>query len=164
MSPDEPYIDETADVSPDASIGDGTQIWNWTKIREGARIGRGCNIGQGVYVDAGVTIGDGCKIQNGAFIYRGVSIADQVFIGPGVVFTNDLFPRSWRPDWEVIATKVESGVSIGANATIVCGVVLGADCMVGAGSVVSKDVPPRALVIGVPARIKSYVEDVRPSE
>lgn len=151
------FVHETAEVHKDAVAGDGTTIWNWTKVREGARIGRGCNIGIGVYIDTDVTIGDGCKIQNGALIYRGVSVGNQVFIGPHVTFTNDLYPRANNAEWDLVSTEIRDGASIGANATIVCGALLGEHCMVAAGAVVTKDVPTHALVMGQPARIVDYV-------
>lgn len=151
------FIHDSAEVHSTAVVGDGTNIWNWTKVREGARIGGGCNIGIGVYVDTEVTIGDGCKIQNGALIYRGVSVGDNVFIGPHATFTNDLYPRAHNADWRLVPTEVHDGASIGANATIVCGTTLGKHCMVAAGAVVTKDVPAHALVMGHPARIVDYL-------
>ena len=150
--PEPAYIDPTADVSPDSSLGKGCEVWKWTTIRERACIGDGVSIGQFCYIDHGVTIGKRCKIQNGVNIYHGVVIGDEVFIGPAVTFTNDLHPRAVG-DWEVVPTTVEDGVSIGANATIVCGVQVGEGAVVGAGSVVINDVPAGTLVVGNPARI-----------
>lgn len=155
------YIDPTAEVSPTAQVGARTKVWNWSKIREGARIGDDCVIGQGVYIDAQVEIGHRCKLQNGVSVYRGVTLEDDVFVGPAACFTNDLFPRAWRRNWKVVPTVIRNGASIGANATIVCGVVLGEDCMVAAGAVVVQDVPARALVMGVPATICGTVDDRR---
>jgi acetyltransferase-like isoleucine patch superfamily enzyme len=164
-------IHPTADVSKAAEVGDGTQIWHEAQVREGARIGRYCRIGKGVYVDVNVRIGDNCKLQNRVSVYQGVAIGDRVFLGPHVCFTNDLFPRAARtdwekhgladraPKWEVVATRVEDGATIGANATILCGITIGASSMVGAGAVVTKDVPPYALVYGNPAKIQGYVCD-----
>lgn len=144
-------IHPTADVDPDAAVGARTSIWNWTKVREGATVGQDCSIGQHGYVDTNVVIGDRCKIQNAVNMYDGLSIGSDVFIGPAVTFTNDLHPRALG-DWEITRTLIEDGASIGANATIVCGVTLGTGCMVGAGAVVIHDVAPGVLVVGNPAR------------
>ena len=108
-------------------------------------------------IDIGVTIGDRVKVQNGVSIYRGVTLEDDTFVGPHAAFTNDMTPRSFADDWEIVATRVRRGAAIGANATIVCGVTLGPYCMVGAGSTVTHDVPPHALVVGSPARVVSYI-------
>ena len=143
-------IHPTADVDQRAVIGAGSTIWNWTKVREGASIGSGVSVGQHVYVDTNVRIGDRCKIQNTVNIFDGVVIGSDVFIGPAATFTNDRHPRA-AGDWQITRTVVEDGASIGANATIVCGVTLGVGCMVGAGAVVTKDVPPGVLVVGNPA-------------
>ncbi len=151
------FIHATADVSPEASIGAGTKIWNNVQIREKATIGRDCIVGKSVYIDHTVVIGDRVKIQNGVSIYHGVTIEDDVFLGPHVTFTNDLFPRAFDPDWHVVPTRVRKGASIGANVTIVCGTELGSYCMIGAGAVVTKDVPPHALVLGNPGRIAGFV-------
>ena len=155
------FIHATADVDGRASVGDGTSIWNWTKVREGASIGAGCRIGQGVYIDAEVRLGDGCKVQNGVSIFRGVTLGDHVFVGPAATFTNDRVPRATTADgeWDVVPTVVEDLASIGANATIVCGIRLGRACMVGAGAVVIRDVPANALVVGNPARVIGWVDD-----
>jgi len=150
-------IHGTADVSPDASIGRGTVVWHWAQIREGAKVGRDCRIGKDVYIDADVIIGNDCKIQNFAAIYRGVVIGDRVFIGPHVCFTNDLYPRAASRDWKVVSTGVEDGASIGANATILCGIKIGGNAMVAAGAVVTADVPPHGLVAGVPAKLIGWV-------
>src|SRR5213594_1497661 len=150
-------VHPTAEVSADAVIGEGTSIWHCAQIREGARIGRHCNIGKDVYIDADVVVGDDCKIQNFATLYRGVTLGERVFVGPHACFTNDLYPRAVSPDWKVVPTKVEDGASIGANATILCGITIGRNAMVAAGAVVSKDVPPHGLVAGVPARLIGWV-------
>ena len=152
-------IHPTAEVSADASVGDGTSIWHWVQVREGARIGRRCTIGKDVYIDAAVVVGDECKIQNFATLYRGVTIGDRVFIGPHACFTNDAYPRAVSPDWKVVPTKVEDGASVGANATILCGLTIGRNAMVAAGAVVTKDVPAHALVAGVPAKVVGWVCD-----
>lgn len=155
------YIHERALVETE-QIGDGTKIWAFAHVMRGAQIGTDCNIGDHVFIESDVRIGDGVTIKNNALIWKGVVIADYVFIGPNVVFTNDLRPRSPRmplmrevdlqeSDW-LKETAVQTGASIGANTTIVAGVTLGEYCMIGAGSVVTKDVEPFALVCGNPAR------------
>jgi acetyltransferase-like isoleucine patch superfamily enzyme len=151
------YIHETAEVHPEAQIGEGVSIWNWSKIRERASIGAGTNIGQGAYVDIDVRIGARCKLQNGVSIYSGVTLGDDVFVGPNATFTNDRVPRSHLPYWEIVPTMVEDGSSIGANATVVCGIRLGRHCMVAAGAVVTREVPDFGLVMGNPARLVDYV-------
>lgn len=153
-----PFIHPTAEVSDRAKIGNGTKIWHHAQVRENAEIGENCNIGKGVYIDFGVKIGNNVKIQNYVSIYHGVVIEDDVFIGPSATFTNDLYPRAkyWGEE-RLVKTLVKKGASIGANATIVCGLTVGEYAMVGAGSVVTKDVPQHALVLGVPARLRGYV-------
>jgi UDP-2-acetamido-3-amino-2,3-dideoxy-glucuronate N-acetyltransferase len=159
------YIHPTADVADTAKIGENTKIWHQCQIRENVIIGDDCIIGKGVYIDHKVRIGSRCKVQNGVSIYHGVTIEDGVFLGPHCVFTNDLRPRAITPDgslrgvedWIVEHTLVKKGASIGANAVIVCGVVIGAWAMIGAGSVVTKDVPEFGLVYGNPARISGFV-------
>ena len=151
------YIHPSAHVSPDAYIGEGTKIWHEAQVREGAKIGKNCILGKCVYVGKNVVIGDNVKIENRASIFQGVHIEDDVFIGPHVVFTNDLRPRAFSQDWKIVETYVRRGASIGANSTIICGVEIGEYAMVGAGSVVTKDVPPHALVYGNPARIRGFV-------
>jgi acetyltransferase-like isoleucine patch superfamily enzyme len=150
-------IHPTAEISPQATIGDDTSIWHWAQVREGARIGRHCNIGKDAYLDVDVTVGDDCKIQNFAALYRGLTVGNRVFIGPHACFTNDLYPRAISPDWQIIPTKVEDDASIGANATILCGITVGRFAMVAAGAVVTKDVPAHALVAGVPAKVIGWV-------
>ena len=151
------WADPTAVVEK-ADIGDGTRIWHFAHVREGAHIGKRCNIGKGVYIDSGAIIGDNVKIQNFVSVYNGVVIEDDVFIGPSVTFTNDLYPRAfiWEEDM-IVPTRVERGSSIGANSTIVCGSTIGKYAMVGAGSVVTKDVSPFALVMGCPASQSGWV-------
>lgn len=150
-------IHPTAEVSPRAIVGDDTSIWHWAQVREGARIGRHCNVGKDVYIDTEVVVGDNCKIQNFAALYRGLIVGNRVFIGPHACFTNDQYPRAVNPDWEVVPTRVEDGASIGANATILCGITVGRYAMIAAGAVVTKDVRPQALVAGVPAKIIGWV-------
>ena len=155
----------TAEVSTEAMIGPGTSIWHQAQVREGARIGTNCIIGKGVYIDEGVQIGNNVKIQNYVSIFHGVSINDGVFIGPHVCFTNDLCPRAVNPDgslktasdWELSETLIRQGAALGANSTILCGVTIGRWAMVGAGSVVTRDVPDYGLVWGNPARLRGFV-------
>jgi UDP-3-O-[3-hydroxymyristoyl] glucosamine N-acyltransferase len=151
------FIHPTADVDPGARIGEGTKVWNNVQIREKAEIGRDCIVGKSVYIDHTVVIGDRVKIQNSVSIYHGVTIEDDVFLGPHMTFTNDLWPRAFDPEWHVVATMVRRGASVGANVTVVCGVELGEYCMVGAGAVVTRDVLPHALVLGNPARVAGFV-------
>jgi UDP-2-acetamido-3-amino-2,3-dideoxy-glucuronate N-acetyltransferase len=159
------YFHETADVSPHAKIGEGTKIWQHCQVREHAEIGKNCIISKGVYIDAGVKIGNNVKIQNGISVYHGVTLEDGVFCGPHCVFTNDKRPRSINPDgslktgedWQVSETLVKKGASIGAHATIVCGVTIGEWAMIGAGAVVTKSVPDYGLVIGNPAKLIGFV-------
>ncbi len=145
-------IHPSAEVSGGASIGAGTLVWHQAQVREGAVIGDGCVLGKGVYIDIKVKIGNKVKIQNYACLYQGLTVGDEVFIGPHVCFTNDLRPRAHNEEWQIVPTRVESGASVGAGSIIICGVTLGANCMVAAGSVVTKDVPAQTLVAGNPAR------------
>jgi UDP-N-acetylglucosamine 2-epimerase len=153
-------IHPTAEVSTEAVVGDGTSIWNQAQVREGARIGSGCIIGKNVYVDAGVVIGDRVKVQNNVSVFHGVTIEDGVFVGPHVCFTNDRVPRAINvdgslkadTDWEVSPILVRHGAALGANSTILPGVTIGRWGMVGAGSVVTRDVDDHELVAGNPAR------------
>lgn len=150
-------IHPTAEVAGECMIGEGTVVWNQAQIREHAKIGKDCIIGKDVYIDTEVIIGDRVKIQNGVSVYKGVTVQDDVFLGPHMTFTNDLYPRAFSKGWELIPTYVKKGASIGAHATIVCGKTIGEYAMVAAGSVVTRDVPPYALVMGNPARISGFV-------
>ncbi len=153
----ETYIHPGAEVSPEAVIGAGTRIWRQAHVREGARIGEKCNIGKGVFVDTHVRIGSCVKIQNHVSVFEGVTLEDGVFVGPHVCFTNDLYPRAITPDgklknaddWEITPTLVKYGASIGAGAVILCGVTIGGFALIGAGSMVTRDVPPYALVLAI---------------
>lgn len=151
------FIHHTAEVSEKAIVGENTRIWNNAQVREGSVIGKDCIVGKDVYVDLDVQIGNRVKIQNGVSVYRGVILEDDVFCGPHMTFTNDLYPRASVSDFELYTTIVRKGASIGAHATIVCGVEIGEYAMVGAGAVVTRKVPPFALVYGNPARIHGYV-------
>ncbi len=150
-------VHPSAVVDEGANIGEGTRVWHFAHIRGTAKIGEGCNIGKDVYIDADVTVGNNVKIQNGVSVYHGVTIEDDVFCGPHMTFTNDLHPRAFSDSWETVDTLVKKGASIGANATILCGIVLGEYCMVGSGAVVTKDVPAFGLVVGNPARLVGFV-------
>ena len=149
------FIHPTAIVETN-KIGKNTKIWHFAHVRENTEIGENCIIGKDVYIDKNVKIGNNCKIQNFATVYDGVEIEDDVFIGPHVCFTNDLYPRA-KGEWKIVKTIVKKGASIGANSTVICGITIGENSMIGAGSVVTKDVPNNALVYGNPAVIKGYV-------
>jgi len=151
------YVHPSAHVDPASKIGKGTKIWHFCHIRENAKIGKNCIIGKDVYIDFGVEIGNNVKIQNGVSVYHGVTVGDDVFLGPHMTFTNDLIPRSFNSDWEVFPTLVKKGASIGAHATIICGITLGKCCMIGAGSIVTKDIPAYGLAYGNPAKLKGFV-------
>ena len=151
------FAHPSAEIDKESEIGQGTKIWHQAQIMPGVKIGEECNLGKSVYIDSGVKIGSRVKIQNGVSVYKGVTIESDCFLGPHMVFTNDLFPRSFNQDFEIVPTLVKEGASIGANATIICGVTLNEFCMVGSGSVVTKDVPPFTLVVGNPARPISMV-------
>jgi UDP-2-acetamido-3-amino-2,3-dideoxy-glucuronate N-acetyltransferase len=153
----DPYIHPTAIVEDDVVIGPGTSVWHHGHVRRGAVIGSGCTLGKNVFVDAGVRIGDGVKIQNNVSVYAGVTIDDDVFVGPSAVFTNDLHPRAFAVDWSVTPTVVHRGASIGANATIVCGVHIGGLALIGSGAVVTRSVAAHQLVLGNPARPCGWV-------
>ena len=148
-----PFVHESAYVDEGATIGADTKVWHFCHVMPGAVIGRGCSLGQNVVVMSGTKIGNNVKIQNNVSIYEGVELEDDVFCGPSMVFTNVINPRSHVPrKSEYKRTLVKRGASIGANATVVCGVTLAEYCFVGAGAVVTRNVPAHALMTGVPAR------------
>jgi UDP-2-acetamido-3-amino-2,3-dideoxy-glucuronate N-acetyltransferase len=153
------FVHETAVVDEPVSIGEGTKIWHFSHIMAGAKIGKGCSIGQNVYIGATAEIGDNVKIQNNVSVYEGVVIEDSVFCGPSCVFTNVIRPRSAFPriDRTFDTTIVRKGATIGANASIVCGITIGEHSFIGAGSVVTKDVPAYALCFGNPARRRGWI-------
>ena len=153
-----PTIHPTACIDADVQIGEGTHIWHFSHILSGTHIGCHCNIGQNVVVGPRVSVGRGCKIQNNVSVYTGVTLEDDVFCGPSMVFTNVWNPRAHvrRMD-EARPTLVRKGASLGANCTIVCGVTIGCYALVGAGAVVTRDVPDYALVYGNPARQRGWV-------
>jgi len=150
------FVHERAWVESD-NIGKNTRIWAFSHIMKGAIIGTNCNIGEHCFIENDVIIGNDVTIKNGISIWDGVRIEDKVFLGPNVVFTNDIRPRSKAHDYELKITIVKTGTSIGANATILCGLIIGKFAMIGAGSVVTKNVPNYALVYGNPAKIRGYV-------
>jgi acetyltransferase-like isoleucine patch superfamily enzyme len=146
------YVHPTAIVDKDVCIGDGTKVWHFVHIMSGVNIGKDCLLGDYVHVGRDVKIGNHVKLENRATVYTGVTIEDKVFVGPHVTFTNDMYPRSCNKDWKITTTKVKEGSSIGAGSVIRCGVTIGEYSLVGAGSVVTSDVPAHALVFGNPLR------------
>lgn len=154
------YVHPTAIVELGCEIGDGTKIWHFSHLMPGARLGTNCNIGQNVFIADGVVLGNNVKVQNNVSLYTGVVCDDDVFLGPSAVFTNVVNPRSAvnrRGHYAI--TRVGKGASVGANATIVCGHDLGAYCFIGAGAVVTKFVPPYALMVGNPARQMGWMSE-----
>jgi UDP-2-acetamido-3-amino-2,3-dideoxy-glucuronate N-acetyltransferase len=152
------FVHETSCVDENVLIGKGTKIWHFSHILKGVRIGKNCIVGQNVMIGPDVEIGNGCKIQNNVSIYKGVTLEDAVFCGPSCVFTNVINPRAFieRKD-EYKKTLVKQGATIGANTTIICGITIGRYAFVGAGSVVTKDVPDYGLVYGNPAGLKGWI-------
>jgi acetyltransferase-like isoleucine patch superfamily enzyme len=158
MSESHSYYSHPTAVIESEAIGDGTKVWHFAHVRKGSSIGKNCSIGKSVYIDIDAEIGNNVKIQNFVSIYKGVIIDDDVYIGPSATFTNDLYPRAYIWDeGRVSGTRICRGASIGANATLVCGITVGEYAMIGAGSVVSEDVPPFALVLGNPCRQNGWV-------
>jgi UDP-2-acetamido-3-amino-2,3-dideoxy-glucuronate N-acetyltransferase len=159
------FIADSADVSPNAKLGEGTKIWHLAQVREDAVLGENCIVGRGAYIGTGVHVGNNCKIQNHALVYEPAELADGVFIGPAVVLTNDTYPRAVNPDgtqkdasdWHAVGVTIAEGASIGARAVCIAPVRIGAWATVAAGAVVSRDVPDHALVVGVPARRVGWV-------
>ena len=162
-------VHPTADVSPNAVIGEGTSIWNQCQIREGANIGKNCVLSKNVYIDHDVKIGDNCKIQNNVSVYFDAELEEGVFIGPHVCFTNDKIPRAINidgtpkgggsdgSDWKIEKITIHKGAAIGANSTLLPGITIGKWAMIAAGSIVTKDVPDYALMVGTPAKCVGYV-------
>lgn len=144
-------------ICESTQVGEGTRIWAFAHVLAGARIGADCNIGEQVFVENDVVLGDRVTVKNGVQLWDGLRVGDDVFIGPNATFTNDPFPRSKVHDHPISITALEAGASIGANATILPGLTIGAQAMVGAGSVVTRDVPPEVIVTGNPARVVGEV-------
>ena len=155
------FVHESSYVDADVKIGEGTKIWHFCHIQKGARIGKNCSFGQNVNISNNVIVGNDCKVQNNVSIYEGVELEDGVFCGPSCVFTNDLTPRARYPKGRegYKKTLIREGASIGANATIVCGHIIGKYAMVAAGAVVTKDVPDYAQVAGVPAKVVRRIDE-----
>lgn len=152
------FVHPRAVVDEGAKVGAGTRVWAGAHIMPGARVGRDCNVGENCFIEGGVTVGDGVTVKNNVALYSGAEIEDDVFLGPSCVFTNVVNPRSFiSRKSEFKKTVVKRGASIGANATLVCGVTVGRYAFVGAGAVVSKDVPAYALAYGCPARVRGWV-------
>jgi UDP-2-acetamido-3-amino-2,3-dideoxy-glucuronate N-acetyltransferase len=147
----------SAIVEDGASIGSGTKVWHHGHVRSGSRLGADCVLGKNVFIDDGAVVGDRCKIQNNVSVYNGVTIGDDVFVGPAATFTNDLVPRAFNTEWHITKTFVNTGASVGANATIICGTTLGEYSMVAAGATVTRSVAPHQLVAGTPARHLGWV-------
>ena len=159
------FVHESSYVDVGAEIGEGTKVWHFTHIMSGAKVGKKCSIGQNVNIGGKAVIGNGVKIQNNVSLYDDVIIEDDVFCGPSCVFTNVINPRAFiERKHEYKQTLIKKGASIGANATIVCGVIIGEYALIGAGSVVTRDVPPYALVYGNPARVHGTVNEAGEKE
>lgn len=154
------FVHETAVVDDGAEIGSGTKVWHFAHVLSRTKVGQNCSIGQNVMIGPDVTVGNGCKLQNNVAVYKGVTLGDDVFCGPSMVFTNVLTPRAHveRKD-EFAPTHIGKGATLGANCTIVCGHDVGAYAMIGAGAVVTRDVPAHALVVGNPARQIGWVSE-----
>ncbi|CAK7018661.1 MAG: UDP-2-acetamido-3-amino-2,3-dideoxy-D-glucuronateN-acetyltransferase [Desulfovibrio sp.] len=152
------FVHATACIDHDVTIGSGTKIWHFSHVMPGSVIGENCNVGQNVVIGPDAAVGNGCKIQNNVSVYKGVTLEDDVFCGPSMVFTNVFNPRAniRRMD-EARPTLIKKGASLGANSTIVCGITVGRYAFVGAGAVITRDVPDHALVFGNPARLRGWV-------
>lgn len=155
------FVHESSYIDDNVKIGDGTKIWHFCHVQSGASIGERCSLGQNVNISNNVVIGNDVKIQNNVSVYEGIEVEDGVFLGPSCVFTNDLTPRARYPKGHENYKKtiIREGASVGANATVVCGNIIGKFAMVAAGAVVTKDVPEYSLVAGVPARIIGRVDE-----
>lgn len=153
------FVHESSYIDENVTIGEGTKVWHFGHIQSGVQIGKNCSFGQNVNISNNVKVGNGVKVQNNVSLYEGVELEDYVFCGPSCVFTNDLTPRAKYPKGHIgyKKTVVEEGASIGANATIICGHTIGRWSLIGAGAVVTSNVPSHALMLGVPATRKGWV-------
>ena len=142
----------TALIGAKAKVGDGTRVWAFTNVMDGAAIGKNCNICDGCFIESGAVIGDNVTVKNHVSVWTGVTLEDNVFVGPNATFINDRFPRSRSKEWELEKTAVRKGATLGANCTVMCGITIGEYAVIGAGSVVTVDVPAHAVVVGNPAR------------
>ena len=155
------FVHDTAIIDKGAEIGEGTKIWHFSHICKEAKIGKNCNIGQNVYIAGGVVIGDNCKVQNNVSIYAGIEAEDYVFFGPSCVLTNDINPRGmYSKNGQYIKTKLKTGVTLGANCTIVCGNTLGEHSLIGSGAVICKDVEPYSIMVGNPGKKIGEIDEV----
>lgn len=150
-------VHESAHVENGVTLGENVRVWHQAHVRTGAKLGKNVSVGGKSYIDVNVTIGEGTRIQNGVNVFQGVQVATFCFIGPEVVFTNDLTPRVGNKSWKIVPTIIENGASIGAGAVIRCGISVGAFSLVAAGSVVTKSVPPFTMAIGLPAEFRKRV-------
>ena len=153
------FVHESSYVDDDVEIGEGTKIWHFCHLQKGARIGKHCSLGQNVNISNNVIVGDGCKLQNNVSLYEGMELENDVFCGPSCVFTNDFTPRAKYPKGRdhYVHTLIREGATIGANATILCGHTIGRYALIGAGAVVTSNVPDHALMLGVPAEQRGWV-------
>jgi len=151
------FIHPTACVEDNVALGDGVKIWHFCHVRNGAFLGDQVSLGRDVYIDKGVVVGKQSRIQNGVSVYSGVVVGEWCFVGPHVIFTNDLYPRAGLKQWKVVETKLELGMSLGAGAIVRCGITIGAFAMIGAGAVVTKSIAPFHLYLGMPAKYEKMI-------
>ena len=157
QTPNDSFIHPTACVEENVVLGNGVKIWHFCHVREGVSLGEHVSLGRDVYIDKGVNVGRQSRIQNGVSVYSGVVVGEWCFVGPHVIFTNDLYPRAGLKQWKVVETNLELGMSLGAGAIVRCGVTIGAFAMIGAGAVVTKSISPFHLYLGMPARYEKMI-------